>query len=57
MKRLLIACTLAAGAVLLSAADGFRQTYPLDPAKVKQNEARVQADLKSVPAWADGPFT
>lgn len=56
MKRLLIACTLAAGAVLLSAADGFRQTYPLDPAKVKQNEARVQADLKSVPAWADAPY-
>ena len=44
MKRLLIVWTLAAGAAVLGAAEGFRQSYPLDPVKEKENEARVQAD-------------
>lgn len=46
--------TLAAlcGTLCVSAAEKpFRQTYPLDPAKVKANAARVAADLKDKPQW------
>lgn len=57
MKRLLFACLLTASTAMLSAADTFRQTYPLDPEKVRQNESRLQADLqKAAPEWKDAPF-
>ncbi len=55
MKSSLLAFVLAS-ACALSAADTFRQTYPLDPDKVRQNEIRVNNDLKNVPQWEKAPF-
>jgi hypothetical protein len=64
MKRMIILLTGALFASLSlcgqSATDGpFRQVYPLDPARVQANAARVAADLASRPeaeAWKQAPF-
>ena len=48
----ILALAALCGTLCVSAAEKpFRQTYPLDPAKVKANAERVAADLKDKPQW------
>lgn len=48
----ILALAALCGTLCVSAAEKpFRQTYHLDPAKVKANAERVAADLKDKPQW------
>ncbi len=57
MKKTALFLALAVmGSVLGGADAGKRQTYPLDPAAVKANAAKVAKDLKTAPdSWKKAP--